>query len=334
MLRDGRMRALFIPFFGLAIPQAAGLYGATLPWTGLWLVGQLWFVLTAALIWHGNRWFVLRYRSHFTWFDHPAKKLLLLVGANVLYTTPLTVLMVCCWYGMADRSPIPWEHVWIAAAVTVTSVIVVTHVYETMFLIREREADRRRVERLERARVDAELAALRRQLDPHLVFNSLNTLASLIDHQPARAIEFTEHLADVYRYILTQRDADLVPLHEEMAFVDLYGRLLAIRFGAAIVIETAGLEQGGHVPPASIQSLIENVVKHNECSEQRPLHISVRRTDDGIVVENHLRRRSLARPTSGTGLVSLSERCRLLFGRDLVIERTAATFRVTLPVVP
>src|SRR5690606_34942561 len=116
----------------------------------------------------------------------------------------------------------------------------VTHVYETVFLIREREDDRLRVARLERAGALAQLDALRSQVDPHFLFNSLNTLNWLIDSDPVRAGRFTETLARIYRYMLKQRAHETVPLRDELDFTEDYLSLLSLRFGAALELRRDG----------------------------------------------------------------------------------------------
>lgn len=113
----------------------------------------------------------------------------------------------------------------------------VSHAYETMFLVRERESDLMRVERLERARLQSELGALKAQVDPHFLFNSLNTLGHLISSDAQRGREFCDALAEVYRCVLASREHDLVALADELAFVRRYHRLLGLRFGQAMQLD-------------------------------------------------------------------------------------------------
>jgi hypothetical protein len=210
------MRLIGIPLFGIAIPNLTGLFG-NLTWMdgGYWL-GYLYFIGLAAAIWQGNRYLLFRTRKRFTWFDKPIEKLILLFINNIFYTTPLTIAWLCLWYNLAGFEAIKWNVILVVALVNVICVLFVTHVYETVFMVKEQQNEQIRNSELERAKAEAELAALKNQVDPHFMFNSLNTLTHLINVDAPRALEFTENLAEVYRYILSQKDQTLVLLDDEL----------------------------------------------------------------------------------------------------------------------
>jgi LytS/YehU family sensor histidine kinase len=216
-----------------------------------------------------------------------------------------------------------------------TTVLFLLHAYETVFLIRERRGDQRRLEQLERARLHAELETMKGQLAPHFLFNCLNTLASLIERNPPVAAEFNAHLADVTRYLLTQKNRDLVPIAEELTFLRSYVRLMELRFPASLRITLPVLtgDDGRRLPPASLQLLIENAIKHNRLSEAEPLAIAVTLETDAVVVANQLRPKSQPRAGTGTGLVNLRERVALLTPGKLEITTGSGEFRVRLPFV-
>jgi Histidine kinase len=324
--------------FGLAIPLMTGLYGPYTPRDGVFWAGQLGFIVLALAIWAGNRWLLLKQRQHFDWFSHPLRKLLMLVTANVLYTAPISALGLLAWFAWADL-PLDVAALKLVVLANVICVLFVTHAYETMFLIRERESDLMRVERLERARVQAELSALKAQVDPHFLFNSLNTLGHLIASDAQRGREFCDALAEVYRYVLASREHELVALADELAFVSRYHRLLALRFGQAMqlqldaALEPALLTGDLRVVPMALQTLVENAVKHNQVGAQTPLVVSLRLEPGGVTVSNLRRPRGSSLPSSGLGLANLDERCRLVAGRALRIAAEGAHFEVTVPVV-
>jgi hypothetical protein len=330
-LDDRLVMALGSLGFGLAIPWLTGLYGPYGPRDGVFWAGCLGFIALAAGIWGGNRWLLLKQREHFDWFQRPLRKLLMLVVANVLYTAPVTVLGLLAWYALAGL-PVDRSTLQIVALTNVICVLFVTHGYETVFLIRERESDLLRVERLERLRAQAELGALKAQVDPHFLFNSLNTLGHLIQSDPARGREFCDTLAEVYRYVLDSRQRDLVPLAEELGFLRRYHRLLELRFGAAMPLEVdvAG-EEGWRIAPMALQTLLENAVKHNQASESEPLPVRVRLAGDVVTVGNDIRPRRTALPSAGVGLANLDERCRLLTGRALSVRDADGRFEVAVP---
>jgi hypothetical protein len=331
---DRSTMVLGILGFGLSIPWLTGLYGALRPGDARWWLGCVGFIALAAAIWLGNRWLLFKQRQHLNWFANPWRKLVMLVTANVLYTAPLTALGLWAWFRMSgqtvDRSAIE-----VVVLTNVICVLFVTHAYETVFLIRERESDITRVERLERLRSQAELAALKAQVDPHFLFNSLNTLGHLIQTDAARGREFCDTLAEVYRYVLDSRDRDLVPLVDELAFVRNYHRLLALRFGTAVQLEVGDevAGPGGLVPPLALQTLLENAVKHNQTGDGHPLVVRVQRDGDRLCVDNVVRARSSQRPSSGLGLHNLDERCRLLTGRALDVQCGGERFEVRVPLV-
>lgn len=331
---DRLVRALGIPGFGLVIPHVVGLWPAD-SGAALRLLGSLWFVGLAAAIWHGNRWLLFEQRRHYGWFDHPIRKPTMLLGAIVLFTAPLTVAWLAAWYGWLGGTT-DWEAIRTVVLINVICVVFVTHAYETVFLIKERETDLLRVAELDRARVEAELAAFLAQIDPHFLFNSLNTLGHLIEIAPARARRFTDDLADVYRYLLRQRGNPLVTADQELAFLLVYVDLMRIRFGDALDCRVVGdgpALAAALVPPTALQLLVENAIKHNEVGEGRPLAIEVRFDRDAVTVSNPIRPRRTVRPSAGVGLRNLNERSRLASGRAIEVTDRDATFTVRVPLI-
>lgn len=322
--------------FGLTIPWLSGLFGPVTPRQGLYWVGTAGFIALAAAIWLGNRWLLFKQREHLDWFSQPLRKLMMLVVANVLYTAPITVLGLLAWF-VAAELPVDTTALQVVVLTNVICVLFVSHAYETIFLIRERESDLMRVERLERLRTQAELAALKSQVDPHFLFNSLNTLGHLIEHDSARGREFCDALAEVYRFVLDSRQRDLVPLAEELAFLRRYHRLLELRFGPALpLVGTEALDAqapGWWVPPMALQGLLENALKHNQASVGEPLPVALALDDGMVTMANEVRPRRSTTPSSGLGLANLDERCRLLTGRPLVFTQQAGRFEAQVPLV-
>jgi LytS/YehU family sensor histidine kinase len=193
------------------------------------------------------------------------------------------------------------------------------------------------VERADRARAEAELEALRAQLDPHFLFNSLNTLASLIDCDPPRARDYNERLARVYRYILASRGRALVLLSEELEFVEDYLSLLGVRFGDALRVSTehvgVALDRK-MVPPVALQVLLENVVKHNELSSSLPLEVRVVIENSRVSVSNPRRPRGDVTPSAHVGLRNLAERYRVVAQATIEVVDKADSFAVFLPLLP
>lgn len=178
--------------------------------------------------------------------------------------------------------------------------------------------------------------ALKNQLNPHMLFNSLNTLYSLIRESPEKAQEYLNELSKVMRYTL-QKDSDShsISVKEEMEFVYSYIYLLKMRYedNLTFKFEIAESEMSKKLPKMSIQLLIENAVKHNEISNRHPLSIEVRTKNDSIEVSNRLQLRRGTVSSTGIGLSNLSNRYKLLYKKDIEIIETDDTFTVVLPLI-
>ena len=299
-------------------------------------MGTAWFVLLAALIWHGNRWLLFRQRERLDWFTAPLGKVVFLVVGCVFYTAPATAALLWIWYVLAGL-PVDTGTIGTVVLTNVICVLFVAHLYETVFLIKARQDDQLVVERLQRTRAEAELAALRAQIDPHFLFNSLNTLGWLIRRDPQSAVEYTGRLAQVYRYILANRERELVQLPDELEFVDDCVHLLEVRFGDAFRFHRAAFDSTELdrllLPPISLQVLLENAVKHNAFSVRDPLDIELRLAGDHLEVSNPVRPRHAAADGEGLGLANLAERYRLSVQRDIDVAEQDGRFTVRLPLV-
>lgn len=331
------MRLIGIPFFGIAIPNLTGLFGnLSLTDASYWL-GYLYFIGLAAAIWQGNRYLLFRTRKRFTWFDKPIEKLVLLFMNNIFYTTPLTIAWLCMWYNLAGFDGIKWDVILIVALVNVICVLFVTHVYETVFMVKEQQNEQVKNSELQRAKAEAELAALKNQIDPHFMFNSLNTLTHLIKVDATKALEFTENLAEVYRYILSQKDQTLVLLDDELDFTHKYTDLLHLRFGNALIIKKQFNGTAGKdflIPPTSVFVAFENAVKHNEISEKTPMYIQVDIKEGHLTITNSIRKRKTRSHSSRIGLKNLDERFKLVTGKGISTNKEENKFIVQLPLIP
>jgi hypothetical protein len=333
-LNDGLMRAVGIPFFGIAIPNLTGLFGNLTTADLYYWLGYPYFIALAFCIWQGNRYLLFRTRKRFTWFDKPIEKLILLFMNNIFFTSPLTVAWLCVWYRWVDFPEIKWDVVTTVALVNVICVLFVTHVYETVFMVKEQQGEQLRSAQLLKAKAEAELEALKNQIDPHFMFNSLNSLTYLIDADPARARQFTEHLAEVFRYILMQKERTLVMVDDELAFVSHYVTLLQLRFGSALEI-AQHLPGSGEalIPPISAFVALENAVKHNEISTRVPLRIDMTMSDGALVIQNKLQPKRSLQQSSGIGLKNLDERFFIITGKRITVENDGKHFTVRMPLM-
>lgn len=337
VMNDSKFRLIGIPFFGIIIPNVAGLFGDLSITSFMYWFGYLYFIILAALIWQGNRYLLFRTRQRFTWFDRPIEKLILLLLNNVFYTAPLTIAWLCMWYVFAGFPKTDWSVIQVVVLINVICVLFVTHIYETVFLVKEKANETIKNEQLQRAKAEAELSALKNQIDPHFMFNSLNTLSYLIKADANKANQFTENLAEVYRYILLQKDQSLVLLEDELDFTHKYTELLHLRFGKALIIQkrfNGTAEKDYLIPPTSVFVAFENAVKHNEISERQPLHVEVDVRDGNLQIINTVQQRKNRQPSSRIGLKNLDERFKIITGSGISAVRENGKFIVNLPLVP
>ena len=181
----------------------------------------------------------------------------------------------------------------------------------------------------------AQFDALKNQLDPHFLFNSLNVLTSLIDENPDAAQQFTTSLSKVYRYVLEQKNKELVSVDEELKFAKTYISLLKMRFEDSIVFEIPERSNNpeAKVVPLSLQLLLENAVKHNIVNSSNPLHIKIYENQGNLVVENRLQPKEVLKKSSGVGLANIKQRYSLLSNKAVNINKTASHFSVAIPML-
>lgn len=181
----------------------------------------------------------------------------------------------------------------------------------------------------------AKFDALKNQLDPHFLFNSLNVLTSLIEEDPDQAQKFTTSLSKVYRYVLEQKNKDLVSVDEELKFASTYIRLLQMRFEDSILfdIPEKALNSEAKIVPLSLQLLLENAVKHNVVSSEKPLKIEVFEENGMLVIRNNLQEKQVVKGSSGVGLQNIQERYKILSNKKVIITKSATEFTAELPML-
>lgn len=335
-INDLGIRVILIPLFGISIP----LITRMVPHASFtnWQIkfSYLYTIAIAFVIYEGSRFLHFTLRSYFDWLNKPVKKILAIIITIPFYCIPISILLLVSWYHVFLNGIVNWQVIQFAVILITCAVFFLVNVYETVFAVRDIAADKINKEQLERARAEAELEALKNQIDPHFIFNSLNTLSHLIDNQPAKAKQFNDSLADVYRYILHNKARDLVMLKEEINFLQDYFSLLKIRFEEAVTMNLAipaELYDQYLIPPISLQVLVENAIKHNEFSDDAPMHIQIEMRDETLVVSNRSKKKLLRKAPSKTGLRNLSERYKLTTAKELVIHDEGNRFTVYLPLL-
>lgn len=201
--------------------------------------------------------------------------------------------------------------------------------------VKWRDTELRRYETLENEKVKFQLNTLKNQVNPHFLFNSFNTLISIIETDPETAVHYVENLSEFFRNVVASQNKDLIRLKEELEHSSAYYFLQKKRFGNSLDIQfeiEAGKEQY-FLPPLVLQLLIENAVKHNVCSKEMPLSIRIQSEENTLIIRNNLNVRRTAEPSTKTGLQNIIDRYHLLGGYEIEITKTEKEFIVVLPLI-
>jgi LytS/YehU family sensor histidine kinase len=180
----------------------------------------------------------------------------------------------------------------------------------------------------------AQYELLKQQVNPHFLFNSLNTLKSMVEIEDPHSADFILKLSDFYRFTLESRKMDLISLREELQILDSYTYLLKARFedGFVLTNEINKVDYNARIPPFSLQLLIENCIKHNVVSLEKPLEIKLYTENNFVVVENPIQLKKGALST-GVGLDNINRRFLHLLNKEIEIDKTETTFKVKIPII-
>ncbi len=202
-----------------------------------------------------------------------------------------------------------------------------------VFLFFEWNNSLKREQKLREEKLIFQYETLKNQVNPHFLFNSLNTLSSLVSKDAELSEKFIHKFSSIYRYISENRDVEFINLSKELEFVRNYFYLQRIRDNGKIELELPeGQTDQYEILPISVQILIENAIKHNAATRENPLKIKIRLEDDLIIVENNLQPKMQMNASSKLGLQNLEERVNLVMNRKVFIEPTDDTFIVKIPV--
>jgi hypothetical protein len=219
--------------------------------------------------------------------------------------------------------------------VTIIITFFVTLAFHAFYFYKAYQENKVKQQKIIAGSASAQFESLKNQIDPHFLFNSLNVLSSLIEENPESAQKFTTSLSKVYRYVLEQKDKELVSVTEELTFAKTYMNLLLMRFENSITFEIPeNIENDeAKVVPLSLQLLLENCIKHNIVSNSKPLHIKISVEDNQLVIENNWQKKEILSDGKGVGLQNIINRYALLTERKVRIFQDEKSFKVYLPLL-
>ena len=270
------------------------------------------------------------------WLRNPQKRLLLQFLITVAFSCLIIVLAVILnnlLTGQQLTSGIFFEQSYFMARIAFLFVFVGSLLSNAVLFFKNWKESAVQHEILKREQLALQYETLKSQVNPHFLFNNLNSLTSLISSNPNKAIDFVKKLSEVYRYVLDQKDHELVALETELQFLESYVFLHQIRFGANLNVQIDVNSKNFKVIPLSIQMLVENAIKHNEISDKKPLSISLYTNEDQyLIVENVLQKKS-GPEGNGMGIQNISDRYGFFTDKKVLITFNSERFRVSIPLL-
>lgn len=300
--------------------------------TGLFTAG--FFIFVSQLIWHGAIRLQKNLRARKRFRRDVAQKLSVILFINAGYGVAVAGLFATVWQ-LAVLQTVVAGPVITAAGITAVAVIILTLIYESLFLSAEIDLDAKLMLQLDRERQQAESSVLKNELDPHFLFNCLNALSYLVRADTEKAYLFVHKLSNVFKYFLLNKKKDFVLLEEELDFLDDYYFLLRVRFDESVQLQKRLSGETGKalVLPCTLQTLVENAIKHNFFSDKEPLLISIEMNSSGITVSNLLRPKHGKVASTHTGLQNLKARYQMVMKKSIAVQETGDRFVVRIPFV-
>jgi two-component system LytT family sensor kinase len=302
-----------------------------------WYWVLLLFILITGFVWEGNRWlqfFLKKYLKEISYTRFLITFFLWGVVISALLSAILVLLLNALFIHLATSElKLPLK----LAFTYGTRVNLFLHIINAILFYISRYKDKQvEAEELRRINSQAELEAIKSQVNPHFLFNNMNVLSSLVMQESPDANKFIEEFSKVYRHVLNSQQRELITLKEELEFITPYIFLLQKRFPESIFIniDVAPEYLSYFIIPVAVQMLVENAIKHNITSRQKPLHIFLSVTGKkNLTVANNLQLKPVTTESSHIGLQNIAKRYELITGKTIDIEKTSENFSVSLPLI-
>ncbi|MCH2199126.1 MAG: histidine kinase [Flavobacteriales bacterium] len=307
-------------------------------------IGTTW----SMAIWYsqslGNGYIIDRLDERISWLTHPWKRVTIGFLSLVVYSfVAFQIIQLTFGYfffgweqGEFFQSENFWKLFWFNGRIAVIISLSISTVLTSVGFFRGWREQAVKAERLEKEVYVQRYEALRNQLNPHFLFNSLNVLTELVYDDQELAVRFIRKMSDVYRYVLDSRDHELVPLEEELRFIEDYVGLLKERFAENLQVEFVDSlreQKAKYIVPMSLQLLMENAVKHNVVSTADPLNVCFTMNGNRIEVVNGLQLKNGEVPSGQLGLSYLQKRYDSYAQGEVEITQTETHFSVSIPLL-
>ncbi|MEO1517873.1 MAG: histidine kinase [Bacteroidota bacterium] len=323
-----------VPLIGFMMPVL--FFGESLS-QGFWSYGAEWLQATTYSItyWLGVRYILIAVRKQYPQFEDSVRRIILQIVIVLVYAFFVGRIMQFFLMPLFCLIKDEDQHNLTGAAGVYGIIFLMLAIYEAIYFYYQLKLSIQEREEAKQAQLRSELEGLRNQVNPHFLFNSLNTLMNIVAEDQKLAISFLKKLSKVYRYILESRGEQLISLKEEMDFMESYIFLLRERFqqNLQIDIDIPPSHLQHQVIPLALQILFENAIKHNILSAKRPLSIRLFVENDKLIVENGLQRKNKVLHSTRVGLENVRIRYKIFTDQRVEVMEDAHIFRVALPLL-
>lgn len=332
---DSRLMLIGIPLVGLIMPfMFFGDY-KSIPFTGWYFRSVVITCVHTTVFWLVLRKIFMHTRKKFPVFKDTGRRLfyqmLLAIIVYLVLEPLLNALCISCFLDMPSKL-----HNLDMTITSLTMIALVMAIYEGIYLYEQLKKSIQEKEQLQRENIQSQLEGLKSQVNPHFLFNSLNTLSYLIPEDADKSVKFVQKLSKVYRYILEMSEEELIPLRKELEFLNSYIFLLKERFEENLQVEVdiPKNRMDDQIIPLSLQILFENAIKHNIISSSKPLTVKVSIGDDNrLIVKNNLQKKKQIQSSTKFGLENIRNRYRFFSNEAVNVISTASSFMVSLPLI-
>lgn len=295
------------------------------------------FLISLALSWGGSRLESLL-DPRVSWIHTPVKRLLLTVSLFMGYSFVVSYVIVFGFHLVLDGffvKEIPWVNLLVFTRYPLTISLILMLIFTTRSWLIEWRKSAIEAEQLRAEKLASQYQSLKDQLNPHFLFNSLNTLSHLVYEDADRSAAFIQKLSRIYRYVLEVQQEELVSLDRELDFARNFLELQKIRFGENLNFSIqVSASLGFFLPPLSLQLLLENAIKHNIASTENPLFIHILQKDRALWIGNTLQPKSYqSEPSTGVGLSNIVSRYQILSSAQPEVTQSEDEFLVKLPLL-
>ncbi len=295
-------------------------------------------ILLTFLIWEGNLWFDRRFAKKFPWTTKPILRIVLQATTNLIYSAGLIYFAMQLYDKYVCVVPTETQEKFLRISIiigTLVSLLLLTIEFGKQFF-NQWKLSLVEVERYKKESIEAQLEVLKGQINPHFLFNNLSVLSSLVYIDQDKAVEFINQFSKVYRYVIESNNKELVTLNTEMEFIQSYIFLLNIRFGKNINfnINVDKAYNSYLVPPMALEIILENTIKHNEVSSEKPLYVEINTSiKNYLTISNNLQLRHDVESGTKLGLNNIKKRYHHYTDNPVIIEKNDEYFKVQIPLL-